>query len=144
MRRSAFVCTLVLALAAGAAYASGPSGTVQVRVVVNPLSVAVLVPPGSVKAGKDFRIRAEVTNAGSSTVQNVSVRLLAPQALVLRDPATQVLPRVGPGVDRRVRWDACSTTAGGYVVMARATAGALTAESTGQLVQITPANRPRC
>jgi hypothetical protein len=64
---------------------------------------------------------------------------------VLRDPGTQVLPRVGADVDRRLRWDACSTTAGGYVVMARAAAGPFNAESRGELVQvITSSQRPTC
>jgi hypothetical protein len=133
------------ALAAGAASASGsPSGAVQARVLVNPLSVVVLVPSDPVKAGRNFRIRAEVTNASSSALRNVAVALVAPQALVVRDPATQVLPRVGPGADRRARWDACTTAAGGYVVMARATVGLFTSESAGQLVQVESAQRPSC
>jgi hypothetical protein len=65
-------------------------------------------------------------------------------ALVLRNPGTQALARVGPGVDRRVRWDACTTSEGNYVVMARATVGPFTAESSGELVQITSARRPSC
>jgi hypothetical protein len=117
---------------------------VQGRVLVNPLSVVVLVQQDPVKVGRDFRIRAEVTNAGSSALQNVAVTLLAPQALVLRDPLTQVLPRVGPADVRGVKWDACTPAAGGYVVMARATVGPFTVESAGWLVQIELAKRPSC
>jgi hypothetical protein len=143
VRHAAFACIVCLGLVGGVARATGPpSGIVQARVLVNPLSVAVLVPPDPQKVGKDFRIRAEVTNAGPTSVQNVAVTLLAPQSLVLRAPATQSLPLVPPAATRGVRWDACTTTAGGYVVMARATAGPFTVESTGQLVRIASTNKP--
>jgi hypothetical protein len=145
MKGAGLACALGAALVAGAASASGPpSGTVQGRVRVSPLSVAVVVPSDPVKVGKDFRIRAEVTNSGPSALQNVAVTLLAPQTLVLRDPATQALPRVGPAEVRGIRWDVCTTTPGDYVMMSRATAGAFSVESTGQLVQITSAKRPSC
>ncbi len=104
----------------------------------------MLVPSDPERTGRNFRIRADVTNWGSTVLRNVAVTLVSPPQLVLRDPRTQVLPRVGAGVDRRTRWDVCTTTAGGYVVMARATVGPFTAESPGQLVQVTSARRPTC
>jgi len=145
VRHAALLCALGAALAAGVASAAGaPSGTVQAVVRVSPLSVAVVVPTDPVKVGKDFRIRADVTNAGSTAIQNVAVSLLAPQALTLRNPVAQTIPRVGPAEVRGVKWDACTTTAGGYVVMARATAGATIVESSGQLVQVTSPKNPTC
>jgi hypothetical protein len=138
-------CAVSVVAAAASAHAAGsPSGTVQGRVVVNPLSTAAFVPSGLVKAGQDFRLRAEVTNAGSSVFRNVAVTLVVPQALVLREPATQVLPRLGAIDMRAVNWEACVTAGGGYVVIARATAGSFTVESKGQLVQVTAAKQPRC
>ena len=84
MKYAGVVWAVSAALAAGAASASGsPSGAVQARVLVNPLSVVVLVPSDPVKAGRNFRIRAEVTNASSSALRNVTVALVAPQALVV-------------------------------------------------------------
>ena len=145
MRHASLICALCAALVAGGAGAAGPpSGTIQARLVVSPLSVAVLVPSDPVKAGKDFRIHAELANAGSSALQNVAVTLLTPQALILRDPVTQLVPRIGPAGARSVHWDACAATPGGYVVMARATAGPFTVESAGQLVQITSVKRSTC
>jgi hypothetical protein len=145
VRPAVLACALCSGLVAGAASASGPrSGSVQGQVRVNPLSVVVVVPADPVKAGKDFRIHAQVANAGASAVQNVAVTLVVPPALVLRDPVTQTLPRMGPAEVRTVHWAACSTTVGVYVVMARAISGPFTAESAGQLVQIRPATRPSC
>jgi len=145
MRNAALCCAICAAVLASAAGGTGPpSGTVLARVLVSPLSVTVVVPAEPPKVGRDFWIRAEVANAGSSAVQNVAVTLLAPQALLLRDAATQVLPQVRAAEIRSVRWDACATTTGGYVVMARATAGPFTAESPGQLLQLTAAKRPSC
>jgi len=59
----------------------------------------VVAPADPVKAGKDFRIRALVASAGSATLRNVAVTLVAPQPLVLRNPATQVMiePARRPG-----------------------------------------------
>jgi hypothetical protein len=114
-------------------------------VLVNPLSVVVVVaPPSPIKAGQAFRIQALVANAGPATLQNVAVSVVAPSPLVLRDPATQVLPRLGPVTARTIGWGVCTTTPGGYIVMARATSGPFTSESTGQLVQIAPVKRPSC
>ena len=145
MKLAAIVCALCAALVGGAASASAPpSGSVQGRVLVNPLVVTLAVPTGAVKAGQSFRIQALVANIGRTTLQNVAVTLVVPQPLVLRDKATQAFSSLGPAQVRAVAWSACTTTPGGYIVMARATAGPFTSESTGQLVQIAPANRPRC
>ena len=146
MKHAALLCALCAVVAAGVAHAAAapPSGTIAARVLVSPLSVSILIPGNPVKAGKDFRIRADVANDGSTALQNVAVTLIAPSALTLRDPVTQVLPRVGAGVDRRARWDACTTAPSGYVVMARATAGSFTAESAGELVDVASARRPAC
>jgi len=102
------------------------------------------VPADPVKAGKDFRIHAEVSNAGASALRNVAVTLIAPQELVLRDPVTQVLSRLGPGAVQAVHWAACTAVVGGYVVVARAAAGSFIAQSTGQLVQVGAAKQARC
>jgi hypothetical protein len=146
VKHAALLCALCAAVAGGVARAASgpPSGTITARAVVSPLSVSVLVPASPVNAGKDFRIRADVTNTGSTALQNVAVTLVVPSALISRDPVTQVLPRVGEGVDRRARWDVCTTTMGGYVVMARATAGPFAAETAGELVDVTSAKRPAC
>ena len=145
MRPMALAALLGTTVAAWAASAAGqPTGTVRAQVRVNPLSVAVVVPTDPPKVGKDFSIRANVSNAGSTPQQNVAVTLVAPQALVLREPVTQTIPRIGQVEVKGVRWNACTTVAGGYVVMARAIAGPFTAESLGQIVQVKPAKSPAC
>ena len=147
MRTAAVICGLCAALAAGVARgASGPfAGSVAARVIVSPLAVTVVVPSGPVNAGKDFRIRADVSNLGRTPLTNVAVSLAAPSALVLRDPATQATSRIGAGGSAKTTWDACTTSPGGYVVLARAIAGAFTAESLGQLVQVVKAKKkPSC
>jgi uncharacterized membrane protein len=144
VKRALLTCALLGAIAAGVARADPPgSGFVSGRVLVNPLYITVLVPSTPVRTGRDFRIRAEVDNAGSTALQDVAVTLVRPTGLVLRDPARQVLPRVGPGRDRRVRWDVCARNAGSYVVMARAASGAFTSESSAEIIQVN-GNRNSC
>jgi hypothetical protein len=146
VKRTAVLSLLCVALAAGVASATTgpPSGTVTGRVLVNPMWVALVVPSGPVDAGKNFKVRATVTNAGGTALQNVAVTLVAPAALSLRDPATQQVARIGPGGAATVKWDACSTATGGDVLLARAATGPFVAESTGQLVQIAQAKKPKC
>lgn len=145
MRRAAGLCAVCAAIAAGVASAAPgpPGGAVQARVLVSPLSVTVLV-PASATAGRAFRIRARVDNAGAATLRNVAVRLVAPGELELGGPATQLLAQLRPGESRRVDWRVCTTHAGGYVVLVRATRGAFTAESAAALVNVAAARRPRC
>lgn len=130
--------------AASGAQADPPrSGAVDARVLVNPVAVFV-VAPGSVRAGTRFPIAAAVVNLGRTPVQNVAVTLVAPSGLVLRSPATQVIPQLGARSARGLLWTACSTTPGGYIVLARAVSGPYTTESAGTLVDITATARPRC
>jgi hypothetical protein len=140
--------TVLVALCAVLAVGAAPnaqgaaSGGVEGRVLVNPLSVVLRGPPDPVRAGRDFRLRAEVTNAGSTTFSNVPVTLVAPAALTLREPATQTIPRIRQSDTRRAHWNACTTTVGNYVLVARVTVGPFTAESAAQVVQVVAANRP--
>lgn len=145
MRRVA-LAWLAAALAAGVAHAASgpPGGTVGARVVASPLTVEVVVPAGPVRAGKDFRIRAVVGNAGPALLTGATVSLLAPAGLVLRDPVTQPVRPLDPFATRTVRWDVCAPAPGGYVVLARAVLGAYVAESTAGVVLVTPAKRAGC
>jgi uncharacterized membrane protein len=146
VKRTAVLSLLVAAVAAGVASAATgpPTGTVTGRVLVNPLSIELLVPSGPVNAGKNFKVHATVTNDGPVALQNVSVTLVAPSSLTLRNPATQRVPRLSRGNTATLKWTACATVAGGYVVLARAATGPFVAESTSQLIQIAPARRPTC
>lgn len=143
MRRLALLSAIVAVGAASVAQ-TGASTSITGRVLANPLSVEVIVPPDPVRAGREFRIRAELVNSGSTALRNVEMRLERDSAIVLYDPVRQVLDRVGPGRDRRVVWDACSRRPGSYVVLVRATADPFTAESPAEVVEITDVRRPTC
>ena len=145
MRSTTLVCVVCAAIAAGVARADPPgAGSIPGRVLVSPISVGILVPTVPVREGRDFRIRADVANAGTVALQDVAVRLVRPAGITLRDPARQDLPRIAPGGDRRVQWDACARNAGSYVVMVRATDGPFTSESAGAVIQVTPDGRSTC
>jgi hypothetical protein len=144
--RKAGLFMISAALTAGAAHAASgpPSGTVAARVLVSPMTVTLLVPTAPVDAGKNFKLQATVANAAPTLLQNVGVSLVASNALTLRDPVTQRLASIAAGSFGRVQWDACATSLGGYVVLARATTGPFTSESSGQLVQVASARKPKC
>ena len=145
MKHAALGCALCAVLVAGAASAAGPpSGTVRGRILVDPLAVNVFVPAGPMKAGKDFAIRASVANTGPNVVENIAVTLVVTPVVVLRQPPTQVVRRLGRASVADVLWDACAAGAGGYVVMARASSGPFTVESTGQVVQVTAVKKAAC
>jgi CARDB len=141
VRRLVLVCAALAVCVASAAQA-GDSGSITGRVLVNPLSVTVDVPPDPVKAGRDFKITARVANAGTTALRNVDVLLVRDPAIVLRDPARQVLDPLGGGRAGKVTWTACSATPGSYVVLVRATTGPFTAESPGAVIEIRAPSRP--
>jgi len=146
VKRTVVLSLLVVALAAGVAGAATgpPSGSVTGRVLVNPMSIALVVPSGPVGAGNTFKVRATITNAGATPLQNVGVTLVAPSGLALGEPATQQVAQIGAASSSTVQWAACSTTGGGYVLMARATTTPYVAESTAQVVQVVQAKKPSC
>ena len=143
MRRLALACT-AFALVAACAAQTGSTSSITGHVLVNPLSVSLTVPAGPVKPGKEFVVKATVSNAASAELSNVQATLLRDPAIVLYDPATQVLGKLGPRRSAKFTWAACSATPGNYVVMARATAGVFTAESQGALVAVAPGRSPQC
>jgi hypothetical protein len=144
VKRFASVAAAFVVFGAGVARADPPeSASVQGRVLVNPL-VVVVVAPSSVRAGTAFPIGIGVANLGPTPVHNVAVTLVAPPGVVLRSPATQMLPLLGARRVRGLLWNACSATPGGYIVLARAVSGPYTAESTGRLVNVTATPRPSC
>ena len=146
MKWTAALCAICAVLAAGVASAATgpPSGTVTGRLLVNPMSVALVLPSGPVAAGKNFKVRATVANAGAAALQNVAVTLVAPSSLALRDPATQHVAVIAPAGGASMKWDACATVSGGYILLARAIAGPFVSDSTGQLVQVAQAKKPTC
>jgi hypothetical protein len=140
MRRLALACA-VLAVSAASAAQAGDSGSVTGRVLVNPLTVEVTRPDEPLRRGRWFRVVAQVANGGSTRLDGVAVTLVRPPALLIQGPTTQTLPRIPARASRRVHWEACSNTPGGYIVLARAQVGPFTAESPGVVAQILPSNR---
>ncbi len=140
MRRLALACATLAVLAASVAQAGG-SGSITGRVLVNPLSVEVTRPDEPLRRGRWFRVVAEVTNGGATRLDGVAVTVVRPPALLIQGPATQTIQRIPARASRRVHWEACSNTPGGYVVLARAVVGPFTTESPGQVVQILTSNR---
>jgi hypothetical protein len=144
VRFAGLICALLAVLCTGAASSASPGGTIGGRVLVSPIRVDIDVPDRTPKAGTRFNVRAHVTNDGSTALNGVAVRLVAPAALVLYDPVVQTLPRIGPGGVRSASWKACSAAAGNYVVLARATLGASSTDSTSAVVGVREAKRPTC
>jgi hypothetical protein len=144
VRSAGLICALLAVLCTGAASSAAPGGSIGGHVLVSPIRVGVDVPDRTPKAGTSFNVRAHVTNDGTTALTGVTVQLVVPGALVLQDPATQTLPRIGPGGTRNASWKACSTVAGNYVVLARAQFGPFVVESTSAVVSIRDARRPTC
>lgn len=140
MKWLALACAGLAVAVAGVARADD-AGTVNARVLVNPLSVEVIRPADPLRQGRWFRVVAQVTNGGATRLDGVGVTLVRPPALLMQGPATQTIPRIPGQSSRRAHWEVCSNTPGGYVVLARAKVGPFTAESPGVVVQILPSNR---
>jgi uncharacterized membrane protein len=126
---------VLAALMAGAARADDTGGIVG-SVKANPLSVEVTLPTDPIKRGRWFRITAQVSNAGSTPLDNVAVTLVHPAGLQLDRIETQTIARVPAQGSKSAKWEACSDAAASYVVLARAEVGAYVAESPAKVAQI--------
>ena len=140
MRWLALACMSLAALAAGAAQGADTQGVVG-TVTANPLSVEVTVPTDPIKRGRWFKVLAQVSNAGSTHLANVTVTLVHPAGLQLDRNARQTIAQVPAGGSKPARWEACSSTPATYVVLARAEVGAFVSESPAKLVQIVPSSK---
>jgi hypothetical protein len=134
MKLLTLACALA-ALVAGAARGSDIQGVVG-SVTANPLTVEVTTPAEPIKRGRWFKVLVQVSNAGAMQFDNVTVTLVHPQGLQLDRKAEQTIARLPAFSSKPARWEACSSTAGGYVVLARAEVGAFVSESQAQVVQI--------
>jgi len=135
MRLLAASFAALVALAAGSAQGADTQGVVG-SVTVNPLSVEVTLPTDPIKTGRWFRINALISNAASTPFDNVVVTLVHPAALQLGSKDTQTIPRVPALGSKPAKWDACSSTPGSYVVLARAEVKAYVSESSAKVVSV--------
>ena len=143
MRRLALVFA-VLAVAGTSSAQAGDSGSITGRVLVNPLSVEVTVPADPIKRGRWFRITALVANSGQTNLDNVAITLVHPTGLQLNSTDTQTIVRVPALGSKSAKWEACSNTAGNYVVLGRAVVGAYVSESPAKVAQIAAASKNTC
>jgi hypothetical protein len=143
MRRLALVFA-TLAVAGASSAQAGDSGSISGRVLVNPLSVEVVLPADPIKRGRWFRITVLVANGGTTNLDNVAITLVHPAGLQLDSTDTQTIVRVSALGSKPAKWQACSNTAGSYVVLARAVVGAYVLESLATVVQIAPASKNTC
>jgi hypothetical protein len=140
MRWLALTCAAIAALAAGTARADDTGGVVG-SVRVNPLSVELTLPVDAIKRGRWFRITAQVSNAGSTPLDNVAVTLVHPAGLQLDRKETQTIARVPAQGSKPTKWEACSNAPASYVILARAEVAAYVTESPAGVVQIVPSSK---
>lgn len=132
MTRVAAALLLALGLATGA-HAAG-SGTIKAAVRANPLSVSLSIAPGQVAAGAPATATATVRNLGTAALSTVAVTLRADPTLTVANATKSIASLAGLG-SAQLTWPVCSGGAGSFLLVAAATAGAFTAESTAQLLQ---------
>jgi hypothetical protein len=137
MRWLVLAWVVTTALATGAAQADD-TGAIIGTVRANPLLVEVTLPTDPIKRGRWFRVTAQVSNAGSTPLDNVAVTLVHPAGLQLDRNETQTLVRVPAQGSKPAKWEACSDSPASYVVLARAEVGAYVTESPAKVAQIVP------
>jgi len=109
----AIASAATLCLPSNPATADGNGVVVATVQAAGSISIELDVPDRKIQAGNPFDI--EATIAGD-LVDPVTVRLLAPNGLLLRGADSQPA-ELRAGKEARVRWSACAEEPGHYVVM---------------------------
>ena len=130
---------VALGLVAGAHAAGSGSVTGSVTVApLNPLTVSLTLSSSSTSVGGSITANATVLNSGGSPVTDVEVVFTADPNLTVLGGETRPLGTIPAGGSASTSWPVCALAAGGYVVVARVTAGPFQADSPGQLLNVSP------
>jgi hypothetical protein len=129
-------------LAGSTVVVAADEGTIEGRVAVHPLAVALELSTSATTTGKAIQARATVTNQGSAVAAAVTVTLrLAPAGLVPRDALAQSIARIRAHRSAKVTWSLCPAAPGSYLLFAQATLNGSTVESRARVVTVTAGRR---
>lgn len=134
MTRVLATVLLALGLVAGARGAGG--GVVSGRVVANPLSVSLAFAASTTAVGSPVSATATVRNAGAAALANVTVALTGDVNLAVAGGDTRTIATLPASGSAAVSWSVCPLAGGGYVVLAKAQAGAFAADSAAQVLNV--------
>jgi hypothetical protein len=139
--RATAVAMLLLALAGGAQ--AGTGGSISGRIVANPLDVRLTLATSQTQVGTRFAAGATVRNIGARSLANVTLALRADPAVVVTPSAPWALGTLAGGATTAGAWILCGSSPGNYVIVARATGGGFTGDSSARVVSVA-AGRGRC
>ena len=126
----------------GAAMASTDgqgTGAVIGRVSVSVITLGLELVPRPGRRGQTTQARASIANVGPTTLDQVSVRLLAnSDQVVARPGAEQIIRRLKPGAREAVSWNVCAMAPGAYELRAWATVVGSTVASPARTLVIAP------
>jgi hypothetical protein len=129
--------TVLLALGLVAGAHGAGSGSVTGRVLVNPVTVSLTLSSASTFVGGSVTATATVVNSGGAPVTDVAVVLAADANLAVSGGDTRPIGTIPGNASAQASWPLCALAPGGYVVLARVTAGPYRADSVAQLLNVT-------
>ena len=137
MTRVVATVLLALGLVAGA-HAAGSGSITGTVVAVSPLTVSLTLSPASTSVGGSVSATATVVNTGGAPIADVAVVLIADPNLTVSGGDTRPLGTIPGKGSTQAFWPLCALKAGGYVVLARTTAGPLRIDSAAQVLSVSP------
>lgn len=137
MTRILATVLLALGLVAGA-HAAGSGSITGTVVAVNPLTVSLTLSPSSTFVGGSLSATATIVNTGGAPVAGVTLVLVADPNLAVSGGDTRPIGTIPGNGTVQALWPLCALKAGGYVVLARATAGPLRTDSAAQVLNVSP------
>jgi uncharacterized membrane protein len=130
---------LVVTLMATSSVQAASDVRVDATVYVVPLAISLDVSPDEAAVGKPVKVRAIVTNTGTSTLTAVAVAVrFDPVGLVVVNGTNRTIARLATGRSASVSWQVRGEAAGVFVLLARASLGSASVESEARLLTITP------
>jgi len=132
---SASLAVAVLAAAAVWVPAAAAENVVTGHVLVAPITIDVSIPAPPAPVGKDVKIRAEVDNVGTASLDGITLTLrLDGGALLVRRSPEIVLKALRPGKQAKAAWAVCPLRSGSYVVLVQASVNDFVLESPARLL----------
>jgi hypothetical protein len=130
-----FGIVLVALVLVGGANAAG-SGSVVGSVLANPLRISLTLSSSTTAVGGAVSATATVFNVGGTSVNNVAVVLTGDVNVAVAGGDTRTIVAIPGNATATVGWSLCPLLPGSYVVLATARSATFSADSQGQLLNV--------
>jgi uncharacterized repeat protein (TIGR01451 family) len=124
--------------------ADAESASIDASVQVAAFSVQLTLSASTARVGDTVRAEATVTNLGKTRITGLVVELRVDSAGIRLKSSSSTIGKLQPGRAATVSWSLCAGQQGNYLILARATSGGVSVDSTARLLSVSGTRRSGC